>query len=209
MGGTVYDRDTIMKKYMGGYDGKPQAITACDADSHAQYHPPCFWRCTAFLAIVCQAQVLFALGLLLVIVQGNILTCFHCTHLVLLQVVKPSSLTRDTVDICAHDPVLACVSGCTVAHKSVHVQQSRAVMARSLSYEAPFGRACATWCSCILFSKIVFVTAVGKLPIQCSCQNECHVTQLQMTMKMMMMKKLRYQAQHRRHKQLFRTLSAS
>ena len=21
MGGTVYDRDTIMKKYMGGYDG--------------------------------------------------------------------------------------------------------------------------------------------------------------------------------------------
>ena len=26
MGGTVYDRDTIMKKYMGGYDGKPYAI---------------------------------------------------------------------------------------------------------------------------------------------------------------------------------------
>lgn len=29
MGGTVYDRDTIMKKYMNGYDGKDLSFSSC------------------------------------------------------------------------------------------------------------------------------------------------------------------------------------
>lgn len=31
MGGTVYDRDTIMKKYMNGYDGKQNCSSGVTA----------------------------------------------------------------------------------------------------------------------------------------------------------------------------------
>lgn len=65
MGGTVYDRDTIMKKYMNGYDGKtlghkqitlllqtPGTVNALVC-LHMQPQPGCQILCIGVTCIVC------------------------------------------------------------------------------------------------------------------------------------------------------------